>query len=163
MAKELYFVRWNEHDPRAIAAIGVGRTPKEVLGIIDKKYAWLSPSRAVKAMTCGAVNVVLIPAPPNDEGEKRVWAWFSLLMAGDAMTWMCLGPYTGKEVMELTNAWAENRTGQYPVKIKIGDAPEQVLGPGDNQYDLATGMLKHAWDDLIVTALEYFSRIEGEK
>jgi len=163
MAKEFYFVRWNEHNPRAIAAIGVGRTPKEVSGIIDKKYAWLSPSRAVKAMTCGAVNVVLIPAPSTDEGEERVWAWFSLLMAGDAMSWVCLGPYTGKEIMELTNTWAENRAGQYPVKIKVGDAPEQVLGPGNNQYDLAMGMAKSAWDDLFATALEYFSRIEGEK
>jgi hypothetical protein len=166
MAKELYFVRWNEGDPFAAAALGVGRTPKEVFDVVDKKYAWLSPSKAVKAMTNGAVNVVIIPAPPSDEGEKRVWAWFNLLMTSDAASWMSLGPYTGKEIMELTNTWAESRAGQYPVKIKVGDGPEQVLGPGNNQYDLATGMAKRAWDDLVATALEYFSRIdriEGEK
>jgi len=85
------------------------------------------------------------------------------LMADDAMSWMCVGPYTGKGIMELTNAWSENRNGQYPVKIKVGDAPEQVFGPGDNQYDLARESLKHVGDDLLATALEYFSRIDEDE
>jgi len=158
-----YFVRWNEHNPFVVSRMGVGRTLKDVFEAIKEKYAWLSPGETIKAMTNGAVNVVIIPAPPSDEGEKRVWVWFGLLMADDVMTWECAGPFTGKEVMEVMGVWSENGSGQYPVKVKVGDGPEHVLAPGDNLYDMAKGSLKSAFDDLIATALEYFSRIEGEK
>jgi len=158
-----YFVRWNEHNPFVVSRMGVGKTLKDVFEAIKEKYTWLSPGEAIKAMTNGAVNVVLIPGPPSDEGEKRVWAWFALLMADDAMSWMCLGPFTGKEVMELANTWSGNGSVQYPVKIKVGDNPERVFGPGDNQYEMVKGSLKGVGNDLLATALEYFSRIEGEK
>ena len=164
MAKELYFVRWNNHNPLLVSRMGVGKTLKDVFDAIKDQYTWLSPGEAIKAMTDGAVNVVIIPAPPNDEGEKRVYFWFGLLMADDVMTWETAGPFTGKEIMnEIAGVLSENGTTQYPVKIKVGDAPEHVLAPGDNLYEMAKGSLKTAFDDLIATALEYFVRIEGKK
>jgi len=163
MPKELYFVRWNDHNPFLVSRMGVGKTLKDVYDALKEKYTWLSPREAIKAMTNGAVNVVIIPAPPSDGGEKRVYFWFGLLMADDVMTWESAGPFTGKEIMEMMGGLSENGAAQFPVKVKLGDGPEHVLGPGDNLYEMAKGSLKSAFDDLLATALEYFSRTEGKK
>jgi len=153
-------VRWNDHNPFFVSRM-MGSTLKELLEATSprKQFTWLSPGETIKAMTNGTVNVVIIPAPPNDMGDKRVYFWLGLLMADDVMTWGSAGPFTWKEIMEVTDVLSENDTAQFPVKIKLEDGQEHVLSPGDSLYDMAKRGLYTAFDDLLVTALEYFARI----
>jgi len=163
MAKELYFVRWNDHNPYLFSWL-MGSTTKEFFEAISprKQFTWLSPGETMKAMANGTVNVVIIPAPPSDTGVKRVWTWFGLWMADDVMMWVSAGPFTMLDAIDIDNVVdmvSDNDTIKFPVKIKLGDGPEHVLGPGDSLYEIAKRGLYTAFDDVRVTALEYFTRI----
>ena len=155
----LCFVRWADRSvsvakPRSDE---VEETPEE-----RAMYDWLPFGEALLAMTTGDALAVYIPAPPDENGQERVWAWVTSGLdkeEGESI-WYCTGPFNAKEALDLATSWSREKDS-LSIKIKVkGLENASLAGLLGNAFEVSGKDAEPFMEVFLHGLLQYFAFVE---
>lgn len=70
------FASLDSLNPGNILATNLGRSVKDVLGVVRKRVMWLGASESMKSLAQGAATTLFCAAAPADALENGAFYWF---------------------------------------------------------------------------------------
>jgi len=130
------------------------------------KYSWVPLGEALLAMTAGDAVAVYIPAPPDESGQERVWAWSTsgnLDEEEGESVWYCTGPFNAKEALNLAASWSQKKDS-LSIKVEVkGLENTSLAGLLGNAFEVSGKDAERYMQPFLEGLLEYFTQIEEEK
>ena len=157
-------VRWADNFIPVLKPINeVAVEPEERASRAEEKskYSWVPLGEALRAMTTGDAVDVYIPAPPDENGQERVWAWINSGKMGKENLWYCAGPVNSQEALKLAATWNQLKDGlNFKVEVK---GAEPSLGGLPETFDVTGSPSEPLVQAFVDGLMEYFTQIEEEK
>jgi len=168
-SQELCFVRWADNFIPVLKPINeVAAEPSHQASRAESKskYSWVPLGEALLAMTNGDALAVYIPAPPDENGQERVWAWSTsgnLDKEEGESVWYCAGPYTSKEAQDLAASWSRQKD-HLSLRVELkGVEDTSLAGLLGNAFEVSGKDAERYMQPFLEGLLEYFTQIEEEK